>query len=89
MYLPTLVAIVALGAAMLQRWPLAGNKMVAAACVFVVAFFLRSLDMPACAAFPLGTHFLWHILNGFLLFLLLRLVILHAPRRVLPNWGGA
>ncbi|WP_375551863.1 ceramidase domain-containing protein [Rhodophyticola porphyridii] len=27
----------------------------------------RSLDMPLCAALPLGTHFLWHILNAIML----------------------
>lgn len=41
---------------------------------FAIAFGLltlsltaRSLDLPLCETIPLGTHFLWHILNGCLL----------------------
>jgi hypothetical protein len=41
---------------------------------------MRSLDMPLCAGWPVGTHFLWHLLNALLLYLLVRLVILHGPR---------
>ena len=26
-----------------------------------------SIDEALCGAFPLGTHFLWHILNGIML----------------------
>lgn len=85
MYLPTLAAIMGLGAAMLGRWPLAGRKLIVAACVFVIAFSLRTLDQHLCQAFPIGTHFLWHLLNALLLYLLLRLVILHAPRSVLAD----
>jgi hypothetical protein len=71
---------------MLARWPLAGRKMIVAACLFVVALSLRTLDMHLCPSFPLGTHFLWHLLNALLLYLLLRLVILHAPRSILSGW---
>ena len=31
-----------------------------------------------CGSFPLGTHFLWHSLNGLVLYLLLRAAIKHA-----------
>jgi hypothetical protein len=30
--------------------------------------FLRTIDMAACARFPLGTHFFWHLLNGVVLY---------------------
>jgi hypothetical protein len=51
-----------------------------AAGVFFVSLCLRTIDRAACAAFPLGTHFLWHLLNAAVLFLLLRTVILNGPR---------
>ena len=35
--------------------------------ILVVSLTFRSLDEILCAAFPLGTHFLWHILNGIML----------------------
>lgn len=45
--------------------------------VFAVSLTFRTIDMPYCAALTadgraIGTHFLWHILNGTLLYLLLR-----------------
>lgn len=43
----------------------------AAAFVFLAALIFRSIDMRVCSEFPLGTHFLWHILNGAVIFLVL------------------
>ena len=86
MYLPTLVMISVMGIAMRRRWPIAGGKMIAAAGLFVIAFGVRTLDMRICPGFAMGTHFLWHILNALLLYLLVRLAILHAPRSILSAW---
>lgn len=38
--------------------------------VFVLSLLLRTGDLAVCARFPLGTHFLWHVLNAVVLFLL-------------------
>ena len=54
--------------------------MFAATGVFLVSFTARIIDQAICPVFPLGTHFLWHVLNATVLFLLIRAVILHAPR---------
>lgn len=35
--------------------------------ILALSLTFRSLDMGVCASFPLGTHFLWHILNGIML----------------------
>ena len=43
-----------------------------AAGVFTLSVAFRTVDIAVCAAFPLGTHFLWHSLNGVVLYLLLR-----------------
>lgn len=86
MYLPALILILLLGVAMSERWPLAGRKLLEAAGVFAVAFFLHAIDMRFCAANPAGTHFLWHIMTGVVLFMLMRLLIRHAPRRAVPSW---
>jgi hypothetical protein len=40
--------------------------------LFAVSLTLRSIDQAVCAALPTGTHFLWHLLNGAVLFILLR-----------------
>lgn len=48
----------------------------AAAAVFAVSLTLRTVDEPICGAVPIGTHFLWHLLNACVLFLVLRALIL-------------
>lgn len=39
---------------------------------FSLSLVLRTLDMKMCPAFPLGTHFFWHLLNGLVIYLLVR-----------------
>lgn len=69
-YLPALAALVAVGW-LKQREP-AGRTMLAAAGVLAVSLTLRTIDLQVCDALPLGTHFVWHALNGLVLYLLLR-----------------
>ena len=35
--------------------------------ILCLSITLRSIDMPICETLPLGTHFLWHCLNGVML----------------------
>lgn len=32
--------------------------------LFVLALFFRTVDLELCTKVPVGTHFLWHLLNG-------------------------
>ena len=38
-----------------------------AGALLILSLTFRSLDAPLCARWPIGTHFVWHILNGILL----------------------
>jgi hypothetical protein len=49
--------------------------------LFCVSLALRTIDAQVCDAFPLGTHFLWHLLNAAVLFLLSRELVREATRR--------
>ena len=79
MYLPTLAAMLVFGVALIRRHAAAGRAFFVAAGLFVLSFTARTLDMPLCPALPIGTHYLWHILNATVLYLLVRVVILYAP----------
>jgi hypothetical protein len=48
--------------------------------VFTVSLVFRTVDQAICGAFPLGTHFVWHVLNAAVLFVLLNVAITHGPR---------
>lgn len=60
-----------------DRWVL-----LAAAGVFLLSLFFRTLDSFICPYFTIGTHFLWHLLNGSLLYLSARGLILNWSRNV-------
>ncbi len=55
----------------------AGVVLMRAAGVFAVSLLFRTLDRPACDWIPVGTHFLWHLCNGLLLWMLIDAVIRH------------
>lgn len=74
-YAPALLALVVF--AVLTRWrghPSA-NWIAAATGVFLLSLAFRTLDRDICAAIPLGTHFLWHLLNGLVIGLLLQMFL--------------
>jgi Ceramidase len=56
-----------------------GWTLLAAAAVFAASLTLRQLDQRLCDMLPLGTHFLWHMLNAVTLALLLMATIRLGP----------
>jgi hypothetical protein len=82
-YLPAFAALMLIGGVLLVRGRAAGPSLIAAGLIFLAALTARSLDRTLCpytiltASGGIGTHFLWHVLNGALLFVLLRAAILH------------
>jgi hypothetical protein len=81
MYVPTIVALLAIAASPIKWSATARANLFTAVGIFILSFGFRILDAPTCTAFPLGTHFLWHILNAVFLYLLLRAAILHSRTR--------
>jgi hypothetical protein len=53
--------------------------------VFSVALVLRTIDHAVCLAIPIGTHFLWHVCNAIVLYLLLAALIRTAASGALPR----
>ncbi|RYH11737.1 ceramidase domain-containing protein [Tropicimonas sp. IMCC6043] len=62
---PLLIALYAL--ALRRRAPETARGLAVGAVLLCVSLGFRSVDMSVCTAFPLGTHFLWHILNAIML----------------------
>lgn len=84
-YLPAFLALVFFGAVELAVGNPAGRYNLAAAAIFVVSAVFRSIDAQLCASVPLGTHFLWHLLNALMLGVMLAAVARYgAPQAVRP-----
>ncbi len=62
---PLLLVIYAV--ALWRAHPETTRGFVVGAVILCISITLRSLDMQVCDAFPLGTHFTWHILNAIML----------------------
>ena len=43
--------------------------------LWTLSLVFRTIDIPICAALPIGTHFLWHLLNAVVLYRLLQLLV--------------
>lgn len=54
------------------------------AVLFTVALVARTIDRTI--AFELGTHFIWHLLNGLLVYLMIRVWILNSRAAPLSRW---
>lgn len=52
----------------------------AGAGIFAASIAMRMADHPVCDSLPIGTHFLWHLLNGALFAVLLTDYVRHCPR---------
>lgn len=61
------------------------RRLALAGLVFSASLSFRSLDSAFCAQVPYGLHWAWHLLNGLLLYLLLRAAILHAQSQRLTR----
>lgn len=76
-YLPALAALIVVGMLLAERRHKAAPYVLAATVIFTGSILLRSLDMSFCQRVviegrPVGTHFIWHLLNALVLFLLMR-----------------
>ena len=71
-YVPALIALIAVARAAHGS---ARRGLDLAVMIFTVSLALRSVDLAACDVFPLGTHFVWHMLNATVLYVLLRTAI--------------
>ncbi len=66
-YLPALIAALAMALALTRREHPAGFHLIAAAIIFAASLAFRSADHVVCQAVPIGTHFIWHLLNALVL----------------------
>ncbi len=69
LYISAFAALLILTGWSASRQHPAWRFLLGAAVVFVASLSFRTLDLPLCADWPHGTHFLWHLLNGCLLYL--------------------
>ena len=79
MYVTVLILVASLGMVHRLQDRREPYSFLAAAGVFVVALFFRTIDNATCSVFPLGTHFMWHILDAIALYLATLALLVNLP----------
>lgn len=80
-YLPALLVLLTLGMHHMRRARAGRPLLLSAATVLALSLTARTLDPMLCSKFPIGTHFLWHLLNGVVLYLVMRGLLLELAAR--------
>jgi hypothetical protein len=76
-YAPALALMLGLGLYHVLQNKRERFLLLATAGIFLASLAFRSIDQAACSYIPVGTHFLWHVLNGAVLYLSMRALILN------------
>ncbi|MDT7804463.1 MAG: hypothetical protein QOI78_7896 [Actinomycetota bacterium] len=76
LYLSVLVAFGVIVALLVFSRDADWTRFAVAGAIFALSLSLRTLDRDVCDYVPVGTHFLWHLLNGVVLYLVSRTLIL-------------
>jgi hypothetical protein len=66
-YGPVPLLILIYAALLAGRDPALARGLAIGAGLLILSLFFRTIDLPLCDALPLGTHFLWHVLNAVML----------------------
>lgn len=80
-YAPAAVGLIVLGAYHLRSRKRAPLALLAAAGTFLMALTFRTIDGPFCPSFPLGSHFLWHVLDALVMYLAIAGLVPNLPPR--------
>ena len=62
-----------------RRAPATARGLAIGGAILCASLTFRSLDMVLCDVVPLGTHFMWHILNGLMLGWMIHVHLRHVP----------
>ncbi|MEM9577450.1 MAG: ceramidase domain-containing protein [Pseudomonadota bacterium] len=66
-YAPVALLIFLYAAFLRSKLPEFARGLAFGAAILVVSLTFRTLDLPLCDTLPLGTHFMWHLLNALML----------------------
>lgn len=87
-YLPVLLLIALYALVLRGRAPATAGRLAVGAGLFAISLGFRTLDSDICPVFPLGTHFLWHLLNAVMLGWMVRTLVLHASASGAASGAG-
>lgn len=88
-YAPVPVLILFYAWLLRRRAPATSQGLAAGAGLLVLSLVFRTLDEPLCAVWPMGTHFLWHLLNAVMLGWMINVYVRHRRQGLICGQGPA
>jgi hypothetical protein len=79
-YVPVPLLIAGYAALLWRRAPGTARGLLIGAGMLALSLVFRTVDAAVCPAFPLGTHFLWHLVNGAMLGWMILVLVRHPAR---------
>jgi len=80
-YWPVPILIAGYAVFLRHRSPTTARGLGLGAAILTVSLIFRSLDAPLCTTFPVGTHFIWHLLNATMLAWMIEVLRVHLLAR--------
>lgn len=80
-YAPVPVLILVYAWLLRRRAPATAQGLAAGAGLLVLSLVFRTVDEPLCGVLPMGTHFLWHLLNAVMLGWMINVYVRHRTGR--------
>ena len=77
-YAPAFIMLLVLGIYHYKHAQVERSILLVATGTFSLSLFFRTIDLALCDYFPMGTHFLWHLFNGLLVYLAFRALIVNS-----------
>jgi hypothetical protein len=75
MYIPAFVILSIMTLYVILTFHHSALPMVKVSILWSVSLFFRTIDLPACSLFSIGTHFIWHLLNAVVLYMLVSILL--------------
>lgn len=79
-YLSSMISLIVIAVYLHLRARPSSQYFMLAAIIGVVSLFCRAIDREVCDVWPYGTHFLWHLFNATLLYILMKQIIRNVNR---------
>lgn len=79
-YLSSMIALIVIAFYLQLRKRPSSQHFMLAAMLGVISLFCRAIDRAVCDIVPTGTHFLWHVLNATLMYILLKQLVRNVNR---------
>ncbi len=80
-YAPVPLLILIYAVLLRYKAPDTARGLAIGAAILIVSITFRALDEPLCAQLPMGTHFMWHILNAIMLGWMIEVYRTHLSRQ--------